>query len=59
MTLEDYRRVAGECMREGAIQFSFQGGEPLLLGNLLQLVNVRFSKLVQHQGIANPLLDDV
>ncbi|MFH1055307.1 MAG: radical SAM protein [Candidatus Altiarchaeota archaeon] len=38
MTLEDYRRVADECMSEGAIQFSFQGGEPLLINNLAEII---------------------
>jgi MoaA/NifB/PqqE/SkfB family radical SAM enzyme len=34
MTLEDYRRVAAQAMDLGAVNFSFQGGEPLLLENL-------------------------
>jgi MoaA/NifB/PqqE/SkfB family radical SAM enzyme len=38
MSLDDYRRVARECMGEGAIQFSFQGGEPLLLDNLAEII---------------------
>jgi MoaA/NifB/PqqE/SkfB family radical SAM enzyme len=34
MTQEDYVRVARECMRLGAVNFSFQGGEPLLFKEL-------------------------
>jgi MoaA/NifB/PqqE/SkfB family radical SAM enzyme len=34
MILSDYKQVAKDCMAEGAIQFSFQGGEPLLIENL-------------------------
>ena len=34
MTVEDYARVAGEAMELGAMNFSFQGGEPLLYEDL-------------------------
>lgn len=34
MTAEDYTRVAKECMQLGAVNFSFQGGEPLLFRDL-------------------------
>jgi MoaA/NifB/PqqE/SkfB family radical SAM enzyme len=30
MEVEDYARVASECMALGAVNFSFQGGEPLI-----------------------------
>jgi MoaA/NifB/PqqE/SkfB family radical SAM enzyme len=39
MELEDYRRVAEECMRLGAVNFSFQGGEPLLYDKLPDIIN--------------------
>ncbi len=38
MKLEEYRRVAGECMRLGALNFSFQGGEPLLFKELKEII---------------------
>lgn len=38
MTTADYRRVAGECMRLGTVNFSFQGGEPLLDERLEQII---------------------
>ncbi len=34
MTPDDYRRVAREAMALGAVNFSFQGGEPLLIHDL-------------------------
>ena len=34
MTVDDYARVARECMQLGAVNFSFQWGEPLLFRNL-------------------------
>lgn len=34
MELGDYRRVSRECMGLGAVNFSFQGGEPLLYPEL-------------------------
>jgi MoaA/NifB/PqqE/SkfB family radical SAM enzyme len=39
MILADYRRVAEDCMADGAIQFSFQGGEPLLIENLPLIIH--------------------
>ena len=38
LSLDDYRRIAGECMRLGSVEFSFQGGEPLLLDNLHEII---------------------
>lgn len=38
MTVEDYARVAKECMQLGAVNFSFQGGEPLLFRNLGDII---------------------
>jgi len=38
MTVEDYGRVAKQCMELGAVNFSFQGGEPLLLQELPTVV---------------------
>ncbi len=38
MTVDDYARVAEECMQLGAVNFSFQGGEPLLLENLRDII---------------------
>jgi MoaA/NifB/PqqE/SkfB family radical SAM enzyme len=39
MAVEDYRRVAREAMALGAVNFSFQGGEPLLLDDLGAIVS--------------------
>jgi MoaA/NifB/PqqE/SkfB family radical SAM enzyme len=38
MTVDDYARVARECMQLGAVNFSFQGGEPLLFRNLGEII---------------------
>lgn len=38
MTVNDYARVAQECMKLGAVNFSFQGGEPLLFHNLGEII---------------------
>lgn len=38
MTVDDYARVARECMRLGAVNLSFQGGEPLLFRNLGDII---------------------
>ncbi|MBI4025879.1 MAG: radical SAM protein [Verrucomicrobia bacterium] len=38
MTVADYARVARECMSLGAVNFSFQGGEPLLFRELGDII---------------------
>ena len=38
MTIDDYARVTSECMRLGAVNFSFQGGEPLLFRDLANII---------------------
>jgi len=38
MTPDDYSRVAEECVKLGTVNFSFQGGEPLLLKNLPDII---------------------
>ena len=38
MMLDDYARVAKECMELGAVNFSFQGGEPLLFKQLGDII---------------------
>ena len=38
MTVDDYARVARECMELGAVNFSFQGGEPLLFRKLGDII---------------------
>ena len=38
LTVSDYHRCAQESMRLGATHFAFQGGEPLLLKNLDQII---------------------
>lgn len=38
MSTEDYKRVAKECMQLGTVNFSFQGGEPLLYKNLPEII---------------------
>lgn len=40
MKIEDYKRVAEECMRLGTVNFSFQGGEPLLYKELPEIISV-------------------
>jgi MoaA/NifB/PqqE/SkfB family radical SAM enzyme len=39
MTVDDYARVANECMELGTLNFSFQGGEPLLFKNLESIIS--------------------
>jgi MoaA/NifB/PqqE/SkfB family radical SAM enzyme len=39
MTVDDYARVADECMSLGTLNFSFQGGEPLLCKNLASIIS--------------------
>ncbi len=39
MTVDDYARVANECMALGTLNFSFQGGEPLLFKNLGAIIS--------------------
>ncbi len=36
----DYQRTAEQCMQLGAVNFSFQGGEPLILKNLHKIISV-------------------
>lgn len=38
MTVDDYARVARECMAMGTVNFSFQGGEPLLCPDLPRII---------------------
>jgi MoaA/NifB/PqqE/SkfB family radical SAM enzyme len=38
MTVKDYARVAQECMKLGTVNFSFQGGEPLLCKDLQDII---------------------
>ena len=38
MSIKDYRRVAKEAMAIGALNFSFQGGEPILIQNLSEYI---------------------
>jgi MoaA/NifB/PqqE/SkfB family radical SAM enzyme len=38
MTPDDYGRVAEQAMRLGAVNFSFQGGEPLLFDKLPEII---------------------
>ncbi|MBU0951918.1 MAG: radical SAM protein [Elusimicrobia bacterium] len=38
MAPEDYSRVAEECMKLGTVNFSFQGGEPLMFKNLPAII---------------------
>jgi MoaA/NifB/PqqE/SkfB family radical SAM enzyme len=38
LTTDDYRRISREAMALGAVNFSFQGGEPLLLEGLDEIV---------------------
>ncbi len=38
MAIEDYARVSSEAMKLGAVNFSFQGGEPLLVKDLGRII---------------------
>jgi len=38
MNVDDYARVARECMKLGAVNFSFQGGEPLLVRQIGDII---------------------
>ncbi|MFA6013031.1 MAG: radical SAM protein [Desulfobacteraceae bacterium] len=38
MTLDDYRSCADQCMDLGAVHFAFQGGEPLVLSHLEDII---------------------
>jgi MoaA/NifB/PqqE/SkfB family radical SAM enzyme len=38
MAVDDYARVAAEAMRLGAVNFSFQGGEPLVFEGLADII---------------------
>lgn len=38
LTVKDYSRVAEECMKLGCVNFSFQGGEPLLDRRLYEII---------------------
>lgn len=38
MTIDDYARVAAEAMRLGTVNFSFEGGEPLLFEGLEAII---------------------
>jgi MoaA/NifB/PqqE/SkfB family radical SAM enzyme len=38
LTPEDYKRIADECIKLGAVHFAIQGGEPLLLPHLEEMV---------------------
>ncbi|MFH1996305.1 MAG: radical SAM protein, partial [Candidatus Omnitrophota bacterium] len=38
ITSDDFRRVANEAMRLGAVNFSFQGGEPTMLPKLSEFI---------------------
>ncbi len=40
MELTDYSRIATECMALGAVNFSFQGGEPLMSPQLGDIISV-------------------
>jgi MoaA/NifB/PqqE/SkfB family radical SAM enzyme len=39
MTVDDYARVARECIKLGTLNFSFQGGEPLLFKSLEPIIS--------------------
>ena len=39
MAIEDYARIAKQCMELGAVNFSFQGGEPLLFKELPEIIS--------------------
>ncbi len=40
LTLAEYRGIAKQCMKLGAVNFSFQGGEPLLFDRLPDIIRV-------------------
>lgn len=38
LNIDEYRDIARECMKLGTVNFSFQGGEPLLVDNLSEII---------------------
>lgn len=40
LTIDEYRNIAEQCMKLGSVNFSFQGGEPLLFGQLSKIIPV-------------------
>lgn len=40
LTINDYRDIARQCIELGTVNFSFQGGEPLLFNNLSEVIGV-------------------
>lgn len=40
LSISDYQRCAEECMELGAVHFAFQGGEPLLVKSLEDIIRV-------------------
>lgn len=40
LTIGEYRDIARQSMELGTVNFSFQGGEPLLFDKLLEIINV-------------------
>jgi len=40
ISIDEYRDIAEQCMALGVVNFSFQGGEPLLIENLSEIIGV-------------------
>lgn len=40
LNVDEYRNIAKQCMELGTVNFSFQGGEPLLFNNLSEIISV-------------------
>lgn len=38
LSIGEYRDIADQCMKLGTVNFSFQGGEPLLFDNLYEII---------------------
>src|SRR4030043_179612 len=38
LSIQDYRKIARDCMKLGAVNFSFQCGEPLLFADLFDII---------------------
>ncbi|HBG60285.1 MAG: hypothetical protein A2Y03_04485 [Omnitrophica WOR_2 bacterium GWF2_38_59] len=38
MSTDDYHKVAKDCMKLGTVNFSFQGGEPIMMKNLPDII---------------------
>ena len=56
MSTDDYHKVAKDCMKLGTVNFSFQGGEPIMMKNLPDIIrscqpSLFKSAMKSHRGL--------